>query len=119
MHQGVVALHHGNVAGLFELSAPPEDRQHALDFLDILRLEHAQTSLQPFEGDGQPLDVEARWQRRQARDEHVIVVRPPLPLHGVTSFLPTRWAVPGPGRPPPRRAAERETAAACGAAATD
>src|SRR5262249_6448235 len=108
-----------NVAGLFELSAPPEDRQHALDFLGILRLEHAQASLQPFEGDGQPLDVEARWQRRQARNEHVIAVRPPFPpLHGVTSFLPLRWADPGSDRPPPRRAAERETAAACAAAAT-
>src|SRR5215470_9908882 len=111
VHQGVVALHHGNVTGLFELSAPPEDRQHALDFLGILRLEHAQASLQPFEGDQQPIDVEARRQRRQAGDEHVIAVRPPLPpLHGVTSFLPLRWAAPGHGRSPPHRAAGRETA---------
>src|SRR5215831_3086691 len=36
VHQGVVALHHSDVAGLFELSAPPEDSQHALDFLSIL-----------------------------------------------------------------------------------
>jgi hypothetical protein len=41
LHQGVAALHHGDIVGLFELVAPPEDRQHALDLLGILRLEHA------------------------------------------------------------------------------
>src|SRR5215475_5344539 len=45
VHQGVVALHHGSVVRLFELVGPPEDHQHALDFLGILRLEHAQASL--------------------------------------------------------------------------
>src|SRR5215510_3552504 len=45
VHQGVKALHHGSVAGLFELSGPPEDRQHALYLFGILRLEHAQASL--------------------------------------------------------------------------
>src|SRR5262249_52369198 len=33
VHQGVVALYHRGVTGLFELVAPPEDRQHALEFL--------------------------------------------------------------------------------------
>src|SRR6266568_4946270 len=116
VHQGVVALYYSDVAGLFKLVAPPEDRQHALDLLRILRLEHAQAPLESFEGDRQPLDVETRRQRRQARDELMITRRPPL--HGVTSFLPLRLVAPGPGRLLPHRAAGRETAAACAAAAT-
>src|SRR5215831_17433654 len=119
VHQGVVALHHSDIAGVCELLAPSEHGQHSLDLRGILWLEHAQASLQPFEGDGQPLDVKARRQCWQATDEHVIAVRPPFPpLHGITSCRPLRLAVPGPARPPPHRAAGRETAAACAAAAT-
>ena len=90
--------------------------QQALDLLSVLRLQHAQASLQSFKGDGQPLDVKAWRQHRQAGDEHMIAVGPPF--HGIMPFLPLRLAASGHGRPPLHRAAGRETAAAGVARAT-
>src|SRR5882724_321374 len=134
LHELAVPLHHRCVGGLHKLSAPCEDVQQSIDILGILRLEHAQTPLEPFERDRQSVDIETRRQRRQAADEHIIRIRPhdtPYPGHppwrrrSVLSLMaPTYYSWPHPaascrpGRPPPRRGARREIAAAYAGATT-
>ena len=85
-HQLRVAFHHRGVV------APPRTVGSSAARISIIWPISARLparacagGLQSFSGDGQPVDLETRRQRRQAADQHVIAVRPEF--HGVVHYF--------------------------------